>query len=76
MQEQDRKELMRLVSGWLNSHGDITVADIIMDAHLGMPDGVLVNSSNMHLVRQFRNSVSAEPADLISAAISWRGGLT
>lgn len=74
MQEPERKELMRLVSGWLNEHGDEFVANIIIDAHLGRPDGWLVTRDNLHLLRQYRNSVSGNAQDMINEALKFRGG--
>lgn len=74
MKDNDRRELMRLVSGWLNDHGDEFVAEVIQRAHLGNPDGWLVTSENMGLLRQFRNTESGNPLDLIGAAINSRGG--
>ncbi len=73
MQNKDSRALMRLVSKWLNEEGDEFVWRVIQDAHMGVPDSVFVTSDNAHLFRQFRNSVSSDPHDLISAAIRWRG---
>ena len=75
MKDEDYKALMRLVSGWLNVYGDERVATAIGDAHRARPDGDMVTTDNLHLVRQYRNSRSADPARLISDAINWRGGM-
>lgn len=73
MDDENYAALMRLVSQWLNVYGDERVADAIGCAHRARPDGALVTTDNLGLVRQYRNSRSADPADLIKDAITWRG---
>ena len=73
MSEVNRVALMRLVSEWLNVYGDERVADAIGCAHRARPDGDMVTTDNLHLVRQYRNTRSSVPADLINDALTWRG---
>lgn len=66
-------ELMGLVSGWLADHPETVVDAAILDAHNGRQDGVMVTEDNAHLLRRYRNRVSADPARLIGEAKAWRG---
>jgi hypothetical protein len=66
-------ELMALVSGWLSGMDDSRVDALILDAHNGRPDGVVVTEDNGHLLRRYRNRVSADPARLIQDARDWQG---
>lgn len=74
MQDPEYRELMKLVLGWVDEHGEDFVSNVITRAHLGSPDGWLVTTSNMHLLRQYRNSMSADPEDMIADSIESRGG--
>lgn len=63
--------LMALVDEWLAQHDRRFIECVIIDAHNGRPDGTLVTEDNEHLIRRFRNRVSADPNRLIEEAQSW-----
>jgi hypothetical protein len=73
MLETDRAELCRIVRAYIDpkrpGHKPKQVWQIIEAAHNGRPDGYLVTSDNMWLFRQYRNSVTGSPQDLIDEAM-------
>jgi hypothetical protein len=73
MNQQNRQELLDIVNAALDDHSEQTIAWIIVDAHNGRPDGLIVTDSNLHLFRQYRNSVSPNPTDLIREALNSKG---
>jgi hypothetical protein len=44
----------------------------IFAAHNGKPDGFLVTNDNLWLFRQYRNSVSGNPARLVDEALRFQ----
>ena len=74
MTDDNKRELFRVVLAAMGTKrgGRRRVFDAIADAHLGRPDGYVVNSDNMSLFRQYRNAVSPRPAHLIDAALAWK----
>ena len=73
MKQQNRQELLDIVNAALADYDERTIAWIIQDAHGGRPDGLIVTDTNLHLFRQYRNSVSPSPTALIREAIESRG---
>lgn len=78
MEDGAKHELFRIILARLNN-GRISgkrkhVESSILAAHLGRPDGLMVTTENMHLFRQYRNSVSGEPAHMVDAALAWKEG--
>ncbi len=73
MREVDRAELCRIVRGYIDpkrpGHKPKQVWQIIHAAHNGRPDGFLVTNDNMWLFRQYRNSISCNPQDMIDEAL-------
>lgn len=73
MREQDRESLCRIVKAYIDpkrpGHKPRQVWQIIEAAHNGRPDGFLVTNDNMWLFRQYRNSVSCNPQDIIDEAM-------
>lgn len=73
MREVDRAELCRIVKAYIDpkrpGHKPRQVWQIIEAAHNGRPDGYLVTTANMSLFRQYRNSVSPNPQDMIDEAM-------
>lgn len=74
MRDKDREELCRIVREYIDprrpGHKPRQVRDIIYAAHNGRPDGFLVTMDNMWLFRQYRNSISCNPQDMIDEARS------
>lgn len=70
MLEADKQELFRLVRMHIAAKGQSLTEMRIYMAHNGNPDGTLVTSKNMHLFRQFRNTVSGSPTVLVHAALA------
>ena len=68
MTPESRTELLIIVNAAITDNEVSVVANSIMDANLGRPDGWIVTDDNLHLFRQYRNSVSANPNDLIREA--------
>ena len=73
MNQQNRQELLDIVNTALADYDERTIAFIIQDAHNGRPDGLIVTDFNLHLFRQYRNSVSPSPAALIREALDSKG---
>lgn len=73
MKQENRQELMRIVNAALDDYSEQAIASIIVDAHNGRPDGLIVTDFNLHLFRQYRNSVSPSPAALIREALDSKG---
>lgn len=74
MTDADKHELYRVVRGWVLTPGWPTkkhVMQCIQDAHMGRPDGHLVTSDNMWMFRQYRNSLSPNPAQLVKEALEF-----
>ena len=69
MLEADKQELYRLVLDHMEKHGQSLTEMRIYAAHNGNPDGDFVTQSNLHLFRQFRNTVSMAPRTLVHAAL-------
>lgn len=69
MNRTDRTALMITVDDAVRQYGRGWVEDRITDAHLGRPDGRLVTDENLHLFRQYRNTVSADPRVLTDEAL-------
>ena len=64
-------ELRAIVRAILAEHGHAGTHAIILDAHngrLGRARHPRVTNNNMHLFRQYRNRVSADPAHMIQEA--------
>jgi len=75
MRDADKAELYRLVRGWVLTPGYPErqhVIDCIQDAHGGRPDGYLVTNDNQWMFRQYRNSVSPDPARLVREAVAFK----
>lgn len=75
MTDSDRRLLLRIVWDRLRcsdrrSH-QRSVEQSIFEAHNGRPDGVLVTTDNMWLFRQYRNSVSPNPKQLVHEAMDF-----
>ena len=74
MRAEDRAELCRIVKEYIDpkrpGHKPTQVRDIIFSAHNGRPDGFLVTADSMFLFRQYRNSVSCNPQDIIDEALA------
>lgn len=75
MTDESKRELYRIILDRLNN-GRISgkrkhVESDILTAHMGRPDGWWVTDKNMHLFRQYRNSVSSEPAHMVDAALAY-----
>lgn len=76
MTDNDKRLLYRIVLDRLNSGKRErarwrSVEQAIFDAHNGRPDGFLVTTDNMWLFRQYRNSVSPNPGQLVREAIDY-----
>ena len=69
MLEADKQELYRIVLDHMEKHGQDLTEMRIYGAHIGYPDGEFVTQSNLHLFRQFRNTVSMAPRTLVHAAL-------
>ena len=69
MLEADKQELYRLVLDHMEKNGQSLTEMRIYAAHNGNPDGDFVTQSNLHLFRQFRNTVSMAPRTLVHAAL-------
>lgn len=72
MNDGTRQELMQYLREVL-ARPKVTkeyVADMIWDAHNGRPDGYIVTNDNLHLFRQYRNSVSSDPTVMIEEALA------
>jgi hypothetical protein len=73
MREVDRAKLCRIVKAYIDpkrpGHKPKQVWSIILAAHNGRPDGFLVTTKNMSLFRQYRNSISCNPQDIIDEAL-------
>lgn len=75
MTDESKRELYRIIRDRLNN-GRISgkrkhVESDILSAHMGRPDGWWVTTKNLHLFRQYRNSVSGEPAHMVDAALAY-----
>jgi hypothetical protein len=78
MAAEDKRELFRMILTRLNN-GRISgkrkyVEFDILSAHMGRPDGWWIKPDNLHLFRQYRNSVSCSPAHMVNAALAWKEG--
>lgn len=73
MDAEGSQELFRLVREHIAKHGQSLTEYRIYKAHNGNPDGRLVTNENLHLFRQFRNSVSGSPTVLVHAALADEG---
>jgi len=73
MNEQNRQQLVEIVNAAVARHGEKTVTWSIVDANNGRPDGYIVTDANLHLFRQYRNSVSPNPSVLIQEALDSKG---
>lgn len=74
MTDADKQDLYRLVAGWLSTPGwpeQKHVKRCIQDAHDGRPDGTLVTNDNMWMFRQYRNSVSPRPDQLVFESLAF-----
>lgn len=74
MTDEDKQELYRVVRSWVMTPGWYTQEDVrvcIQDAHAGRPDGLLVTNDNQWMFRQYRNSVSPDPAQLVKEALAY-----
>lgn len=60
-------QLLAIVRDMIELHGKRQAAILISDAHHGRPRQP-INPANMHLFRQYRNHVSADPKVMIAAA--------
>jgi hypothetical protein len=69
MKDTSRQELLSIVRAALDEYSENTVAWSIADANNGRPDGYIVTDANLHLFRQYRNSVSPNPSALIKEAL-------
>lgn len=75
MTDEDKRELYRIIRDRLNGSGLSSkrkhVESAIFAAHNGRLDGqTLVTTRNLHLFRQYRNSVSCSPAHMVDAAVA------
>lgn len=62
-------ELQELVRAMVHEHGPKQTAEYILEAHYGRLDTAgPINPRNMHLVRQYRNHVTADPFAMIAEA--------
>ena len=69
MLEADKQELYRLVLDHMEKYGQSLTETRIYAAHDGRPDGELVTNDNLHLFRQFRNTISGAPRVMVHAAL-------
>jgi hypothetical protein len=72
MLEENKKELYALVLAHMERYGQDLTEHRIWDAHDGRPDGTLVTNDNLHLFRQFRNTISSSPRVMVHAALESR----
>jgi hypothetical protein len=68
MNQQNREALLGVIRDAVGRQGEESTVRLILEAHLGRPDGLIVNEDNQHLFRQYRNSVSSSAVRLISEA--------
>lgn len=78
MKEENRAELLTIIREFIVKYetrpgrapgsAEGVLAMKIQDAHFGSPDGWLVTMENMHLFRQYRNSVSPNAWTLVGEA--------
>ena len=74
MDRNDRRKLMDIIrdefADW-KSEDEVTIYKVIhgyvAEAHIGRPHG-MVDNENLHLFRQYRNRVSADPAAMLREA--------
>ena len=64
-------ELAKLIKGLLRIYDEDTVYRAINDCHMGRLDGWIIRQDTMHLVRHYRNYISADPEQLLQEAIAW-----
>lgn len=69
MRTEDRHELMRIVREALDTYPRKHVERVILEAHEGRPREFVDPHVNMHLFRQYRNTVSGAPARLVDDAL-------
>lgn len=73
MTDADKQELYRIVLARLNEGRVCSkrrhVESDILAAHLGRPGG-WINGDNLHLFRQYRNTVTGDPKRLVDEALS------
>ena len=67
MEATNRQTLHAIVRAAIHALGNASVAATIHAAHMGRPRDFITNE-NLHLFRQYRNAVSANPQTLINEA--------
>lgn len=71
MTKESKKELFETVLSHINTYGEESAIRAIWDAHDGLPDGWLVKNDNLHLFRQYRNSIDPRPMHMVESALSY-----
>jgi hypothetical protein len=69
MQDLDREQLRQSVRNFVALWGRNAVEMRVALAHNGQPDGRMVNSDNLALFRQYRNSVSGSAKRLVDESL-------
>ena len=67
MTRESEIELYETVMSHINTYGEQSAMRAIWDAHNGRPDGWLVTNENLHLFRQYRNSIDPRPMHMIES---------
>ena len=69
MSPENRAALMVIVKEALANHPLQRVERVIYECHNGRLDGRIVTRNNLHLFRQYRNTVSGEPSVMTKEAL-------
>ena len=72
MTKENQHELFETVLSFINTYDRESAERRIWDAHMGNPDGRLVTNENMHLFRQYRNSIDPNPVHMVDSALAYQ----
>ena len=64
MKEKDRNELFQIVRGGVVNFGKKKTVQIIIECHMQGKVQGFIDNDNLHLFRQYRNMISADPNHL------------
>jgi len=70
MTPQAREQLHTLIREALATYSEEHLTQLIADAHNGHPDGHVITNENLHLLRQYRNTINPSPYALITEALA------
>ena len=70
MTPENKQKLYAIVDEYVVEYGYKSAHRCIASCHNGRLDGYLCTNENLHLFRQYRNYVSADPARLIDESLS------